>query len=83
MKEEEEELERNEREGCLDSQLDWNLTRMLTIVKKESFYMASFRNRPLVLIDGYDGTVHRGPFWINYDRPIVMKGSDQSIEKTF
>ena len=25
MKEEEEELERNEREGCLDSQFDWNL----------------------------------------------------------
>ena len=53
-----------------------NLTRMLTNVKNESFYRANFRNRPIVWIDGYDETVHHGPFRLSRDRRIVMDGHD-------
>ena len=49
---------------------------MLTNVKNESFYRANFRNRPIVSIDGYDETVHRGPFRLSRDRRIVMDGHD-------
>ena len=49
---------------------------MLTIVKNVSFYRANFRNRPIVSIDGYDETVHRGPFRLSRDRRIVMDGHD-------
>ena len=76
LKEEEEELERNERIGVYTSQFDWNPTRMHTIVKNVSFYRANFRNRPIVSIDGYDETVHRGPFWLSRDRRIMMDGHD-------
>ena len=44
--------------------------------KNKSFYRAFDRNRPIEMIDGYDGTVHRGPFQISRGRSIVMKGSD-------
>ena len=44
--------------------------------KNKSFYRAFDRNRPIETVDGYDGTVHRGPFQISRGRPIVMKGSD-------
>ena len=53
-----------------------NLTRMLTFVKNRAFYRANFRNRPIVSIDGYDETVHRGPFRLSRDRRIVMDGHD-------
>ena len=53
-----------------------NLTRMLTFVKNRAFYGAKFRNRPIVSIDGYDETVHRGPFRLSRDRRIVMDGHD-------
>ena len=43
---------------------------MLTNVKNTSFYRAKFRNRPIVSIDGYDGTVHDGPFQLSRNRPI-------------
>ena len=49
---------------------------MLRIVKNMSFYRASFRNRPIVSIDGYDETVHRGPFQLSRDCRIVMDGHD-------
>ena len=49
---------------------------MLTNVKNESFYRANFRNRPIVSIDGYDETVHRGPFRLSRDRPILINGPD-------
>ena len=75
-KEEEEELERNEREVCLDSQFDWNLTRMLTNVKNTSIYRAFDHNRPIKTIDGYDEMVHRGPFRLSRDRRIMMDGHD-------
>ena len=34
------------------------------------------RNRPIETIDGYDGTVHRGPFQKSRSRPIAMNGPD-------
>ena len=49
---------------------------MLRIVKNMSFYRASFRNCPIVSIDGYDETVHRGPFRLSRGRRIVMDGYD-------
>ena len=58
-------------------------TRMLTIVKSKSFYRASFRNRPIVLIDDYDVTVHCGPFQKYHSRPIVMDGPDAIVRDAF
>ena len=49
---------------------------MLTFVKNMAFYRANFRNCPIVSIDGYDETVHRGPFRLSRDRRIVMDGHD-------
>ena len=59
-----------------------NSLRMLTNVKNTSFYRAKFRNRPIVLINGYDGTVHRGPFQKYCSRPIAMDGSDVIVRET-
>ena len=42
--------------------------------KNKSFYRAFDRNRPIETIDGYDGTVHRGPFLLNRGRPILING---------
>ena len=76
LKEEEEELKRNEIERCLDSQLLESQTRMLRIVKNMSIYTKFGRNRSIVAIDGYDETVHRGPFQISHGRWIMMDGHD-------
>ena len=76
LKEEEEELKRNKIERCLDSQLLESQTRMLRIVKNMSIYTKFGRNRPIVSIDGYDETVHRGPFQISRGRRIMMNGHD-------
>ena len=56
---------------------------MLTNVKNESFYRVKFRNRPIVSIDGYDGTVYRGPFQKYRSRPIVMDGPDATVRDAF
>ena len=55
---------------------------MLTNVKNTSFYKTKFRNRPIVSIDGYDGTVHRGPFQKYRSRPIAMDGPDVIVRET-
>ena len=34
-------------------------------------------NRPIETNDGYDGTVHRGPFQLSCSRPILMDGPDE------
>ena len=44
--------------------------------KNMSFYSTFGCNRPIVLIDGYDGTVHRGPFHLSRGRSILMNGPD-------
>ena len=51
-------------------------TRMLKNVKNMPFYRAKIRNRPIKTIDGYDETVHRGPFQLSRDRQIVIDGHD-------
>ena len=72
LREEEEELERNERIGVYTSQFDLDPTRMHTSTKNTSIYTKFGRNRPIVSIDGYDETVHRGPFRLRRGRRIVM-----------
>ena len=46
--------------------------------KNMSFYRAFDRNHQIETIDGYDGTVHRGPFQITRGRPISINGPDES-----
>ena len=53
--------------------LDFQL-ECLESSKNRSFYSTFGRNRPIVLIDGYDGTVHRGPFQTCRGRPISTNG---------
>ena len=49
---------------------------MHTSAKNNSIYTKFGRNRPIVLIDGYDETVHDGPFRLSRGRRIVMDGHD-------
>ena len=44
--------------------------------KNKSFYKAFDRNRLIETIDGYDGTVHRGPFLLSRGRSILINGPD-------
>ena len=44
--------------------------------KNMSIYRAFDRNRPIKTIDGYDETVHRGPFRLSRGCRIVMHGHD-------
>ena len=62
----------------MSTHLDWIeiSTQMLTFVKNKSIYRAFDRNRPIKMIDGYDETLHRGPFQLCRDRRIVMDGHD-------
>ena len=39
-------------------------------------YRVFGRNRPIETIDGYDGTVHRGPFQLSRSRLISIDGLD-------
>ena len=39
-------------------------------------YRRNFRNRPIKTIDGYDETVHDGPFQLSRDRRITIDGHD-------
>ena len=48
----------------------------LQMSKNKPFYSNFGRNRPIVSIDGYDETVHRGPFQLSPSRPISIDGSD-------
>ena len=45
-----------------------------------SFYWAVGRNRLIKTINGYDGTVHRGPFRKYRGRWISMDGTDEAFE---
>ena len=44
-----------------------------------SFYRVFGRNCPIETIDGYDGTVHRGPFRLSRSRRILMEGQDEAV----
>ena len=54
----------------------------LRATKNTWFYRAKFCNRPIVSIDGYDGTVHRGPFQKYRSHPIAMDGPDVIVRET-
>ena len=56
--------------------LDWFQLECLQTMKNISLYRAFDRNRPIKTIDGYDETVHRGPFRLSRDLRIVMDGHD-------
>ena len=47
--------------------------------KNISIYTIFGRSRPMVLIDGYDETVHRGPFQLYCSSQILMKGPDEAV----
>ena len=49
---------------------------MLRTSEEYSIYTKFGCNRPIETIDGYDGTVHRGPFRLSRGRPIPMNGLD-------
>ena len=76
IEEEEEEPERNRQGRCLDSQLDLFLLGCIRTTKNTCIYRAFDRNRPIETIDGYDETVHDGPFRLSRGRRIVMDGHD-------
>ena len=44
-----------------------------------SFYRVFGCNRPIETIDGYDVTVHRGPFRLSRNHRILMEGQDKAI----
>ena len=46
--------------------------------KNKSFYRAFDRNRSIEMMDGYNGTVHRGPFRLSRGCPILINSPDES-----
>ena len=69
-------IERNERGGVeIDQFLDFQL-ECFTIQKNTSFYRKFGCNRLIEMINGYDETVHRGPFQKSPSRLILMDGLD-------
>ena len=75
MKEEEEELERNERERVSRqlSLLEIS-TRMLRLMKNIEFYRVFDHNRPIETIDGYNKRSTMDRFWKCRVRPIFDEG---------
>ena len=65
-------MESRETRGMMSRQ--FNLIEIqlecLQMSKNKSFYSNFGRNRPIVSINGYDETVHRGPFQLVRDRWI-------------
>ena len=53
--------------------LDFKL-ECLQIGRTCLIYRLFGHNRPIETIDGYDGTVHRGPFQLSRSRLILMDG---------
>ena len=75
LKLEHDEIKRNERGGVeTDQFVDFKL-ECFTIRKNTSFYSTFGRNRLIETINGYDETVHRGPFQICRIRRIADGGS--------
>ena len=69
-------MESRETRERVSRQFNWIeiSTRMLRIVKNILFYRLFGHNCLIVLIDGYDRTVHRGPFQLSRDRRIFDEG---------
>ena len=49
--------------------------------KNASFYRRIGRNRRIILINGYDEMVHRGPFRLNRNHRIAMDGSNEAFKR--
>ena len=71
-------IERFKSIGVQTDQLDWFALECLRNRKKISIYTHFGRNSPIVWINGYDETVHRGPFQLYRSRPILMERPDES-----
>ena len=56
--------------------LDFKL-ECLQIGRTCLIYSLFGRNRPIETINGYDGTVHRGPFQLSRSRLILVDGPDE------
>ena len=71
-------MESRETRERVSRQFNWIeiSTRMLRTSEELSIYTKFGRNRPIETIDGYDGTVHRGPFQLSRSRPISINGPD-------
>ena len=69
-------------EWCLDRSIWIDFNSDAYKREEHIVYRAKFRNRPIVSIDGYDGTVHRGPFRKYHSRPITMDGPDVIVRET-
>ena len=65
----------------MSKQLNWIEIQLgcFRIVKNMSFYRASFRNRPIALMNGCDETVHHKPLPLSADCPISNGGPRCSI----
>ena len=55
-------------------------TRMLRTSEEHSIYTKFGHNYLIETIDGYDGTVHRGPFRLSRGRSIPMNGLDDPAQ---
>ena len=62
--------------NCFDFQLE-----CLTIRKNPLFYRAFGHNRSIKTIDGYDETVHDGPFKKVTVVKISLEGPDDPVDK--
>ena len=71
-------MESRETRERVSRQFNWIeiSTRMLRTLEEHSIYTKFGRNCPIETIDGYDRTVHRGPFHLSHGRPIPMNGLD-------
>ena len=74
-------MESREMRRMVSRQLNWIEIQLgcLQMSKNISLYRAFDRNRPIKTIDGYDETVHRGPFRICRIRWIVDVWSRCSV----
>ena len=76
MKLEHDVIKRNERGGVYTDQFDDFQLKCIEFWKNTSFISTFGCNCPIVSIDGYHGTVHRGPFRLSRGQPILMNGLD-------
>ena len=76
--------DQEKREGrCLDSSIRLNSNSNSLNIGRTQFYRVFGRNRPIETIDGYDGTVHRGPFQTCRGRPISTNGLDDPRDGSY
>ena len=71
-------MESREMRRMVSRQLNWIEIQLgcLQTMKNKSFYRVFDHSRPIKMIDGYNETVHRGPFQLNRHRQIIMDGLD-------